>query len=170
MLRKDVSFTCSENFRVSHNQRSCTKFLMPSSIKMHKLAWYCTDTMTVTNTLSLVLVSQRTSSCCTRRDRLPATASPAVEVRSAITHVVPANNCCRGSSALTTAGDDAVEALQEHRVNVSARQFQQNLAKFERSQERTGCAALENFPKRSMMLTVAWPGHVKHDCAADNSR
>ena len=36
------------------------------------------------------------------------------------------------------------------------------------SEERTGCAALENFPNRSMMLTVACPGHVKQDCGTES--
>jgi len=39
------------------------------------LAWYCTDTCSVTNTLSAVLVSHSTFSCCTRRLISPTTVS-----------------------------------------------------------------------------------------------
>lgn len=30
--------------------------------------------------------------------------------------------------------------------------------------KHTGWAARENFPNRSIIATVAWPGHVKHAC------
>lgn len=42
----------------------------------------CTDTTTSTNTLSLVLVSHRTSSCWMRRLSPPATASPIQQLRA----------------------------------------------------------------------------------------
>ncbi len=35
------------------------------------MTWYWTEQVICTKTLSLVFVSQRTSSCCTRRETVP---------------------------------------------------------------------------------------------------
>lgn len=82
---------------------------------MAELAWYCTDTMTVTKTLSLVFVSQRTSNCCTLKDKVPATLSPAVGLKRYF-YVLRERKQETLEMLLTAARNDAVETLHDTRT------------------------------------------------------
>lgn len=67
---------------------------------------------------------------------------------------------------LTAAWDDAVEALHnkgESQLPAKLHKRSQNNSRMTQAR-RTGWAARENFPKRSIIATVACPGHVKHAC------
>ena len=74
--------------------------------------------MTVTNTLSLVFVSQRTSSCCTRKDSFPATLSPA---KGRVGQKIGDRSQSVRTIGLTAAWNDAVEALRS-RIGTVSRQ------------------------------------------------
>ncbi len=125
--------------------------------------------MTVTKTLSRVFVSHRTSSCCTLKDRVPATLSPAAHMARSVLGCADNSNgrsrhvggslpqqgmiqlkpCTVKSPCQPTASNAATTVANTTRMTQA---------------ERTGCAARENLPNLSTMATVACPGHVKHDC------
>ncbi len=66
---------------------------------------------------------------------------------------------------LTAARDDAVETLHNKGASqLAASKAAQTVANnlWMTQARRTGWAARENFPKRSIIATVACPGQVKH--------